>query len=112
MVQWAVLREQFEIGEAVRVLGENRLSRVAALGNVMGNVDHDHASESCHSQKLSEYDCVAEGSFYLFVMQSYFCSRIGQKTGERPVCHQVPPPLSFAEIILSFVRKAGSRSLQ
>jgi hypothetical protein len=49
-VEEPCLCQQFSI----RVLAPNRLPRVSPLGNMMGNVNHNDASESAHAQKISE----------------------------------------------------------
>jgi hypothetical protein len=38
-----ILPQQLEVGNAVGVVGQNYLSRVAALGDMVGDVNDDHA---------------------------------------------------------------------
>jgi hypothetical protein len=47
-VKLRVLSQQFEVGDAVPVIGQNYLLGVSPLGNMMGNVDHDDASKAGH----------------------------------------------------------------
>ena len=52
-VELRVLPQQFEIGDAIRILREDHLLGVTTLGNMMGNVDHYHAGQPCHVLKRS-----------------------------------------------------------
>lgn len=48
VIEFAVLTEEFQIGEAIGVAGEDRLPGVAALRNMMRNVGHYHARQASH----------------------------------------------------------------
>ena len=53
-VQLRVLPQQLQIGEAIGIAGENDLSGIATLRNMMGNIHRDHARKSSHNEKISE----------------------------------------------------------
>jgi hypothetical protein len=46
--------QQFEISDAVGVVGQNYLSGVATLRNMMGDVDNNDARQAGHEKKVSE----------------------------------------------------------
>lgn len=46
--------EFFQVGDSIRVAGENDLSRIATLRNMMRNIQNDHARQSGHEVKIAE----------------------------------------------------------
>jgi hypothetical protein len=54
MIEFAMLPQQFQVDEAIAVGAENYLAGVAVLSNMMRNVDHDPARQTCHVAKITE----------------------------------------------------------
>ncbi len=52
-VEFGILAQQFEIRDAVSVVGQNHLPRIATLRNMMGTVDDNDARQSSHPKKIS-----------------------------------------------------------
>jgi len=53
-MEFRILPQQLEVGNAVGIVGQDDLPRVAALGHMVGNVNDDHARQSSHPRKISE----------------------------------------------------------
>src|SRR4051794_14457513 len=53
-MQLRILPQRSELGHAVAIVVENHLSSVAALGNMVRNVNHDDAREPSHRRSLAE----------------------------------------------------------
>ena len=53
-VELGIVTEQVEIGGAIGVAGENDLSSIAALRNMMRKVYDDDARQAGHLEKISE----------------------------------------------------------
>src|SRR4029077_10693800 len=68
-----------QISHAVAVAGQDYLPGVAALGNMMGNVGHDNASEAGHGRKVSEGTGLVGPALRDFGGKTYSYSRSGRK---------------------------------
>lgn len=53
-MELAVLAQQGEVSEAVRIAGEDYLSGIAPLRNMMGNAGDDDAREASHACNIAE----------------------------------------------------------
>ena len=65
-IKRGILPQQSQVSQAIGVAGENDLSGIASLRNMMGNIHHDNARESSHKKKVSEMECVAAGPEMFF----------------------------------------------
>ena len=55
-VELGIFSQQVEISDAVGIIGQNDLSGVATLRNMMGNVDDHDARQAGHWKKISDND--------------------------------------------------------
>jgi hypothetical protein len=53
-VELGIFSQQVEISDAVGIVGQNDLSGIATLRNMMWNVDYDDARQPGHGKKISE----------------------------------------------------------
>jgi hypothetical protein len=65
-----ILPQQLKISGTVRIAGQNDLSRIPPLRNMMGNVDDHDARQSSHSMKIAEVTWPADndGVGFAFVI--------------------------------------------
>jgi hypothetical protein len=52
-VKLRILSQQLKVGDAVRIAGENYLSRISPLRNMMRNVDDHDTRQSSHRKKIT-----------------------------------------------------------
>jgi len=71
-----IFSEQLEISDAIRLAGENDLSRIPPLGNMMGDVEHHDAGQSSHSKKNNRVDPLRRQPMASIC---FFVSQIGRK---------------------------------
>ena len=86
IVKLRILSQQLKVGDAIGIAGENDLSRIATLRNMVSNAgDHD-TRESSHSKKLTEMigRRMMDG-----LSEAWWFPDREEKTGVRPVCPQV-----------------------
>ena len=55
-MELGIFSQQVGVSAAVRIIGENDLSGVATLRNMMGNVDDHDARQAGHWKKISDND--------------------------------------------------------
>ena len=53
-IKLGVLPQQLKIGDAICIAGEDDLSGIAALRNMMGNVDDHDAGQPSHKKNLTD----------------------------------------------------------
>jgi hypothetical protein len=53
-VQLRILQQQFQISQAVGIVFQNCLSRIAPLRNMMGNIDDNYARQSSHEPTVAD----------------------------------------------------------
>ena len=53
IIEFRILTQQLEISGAVGVVGEDELSGIAALGNMMGKIGNGNPRQTCHEWNLS-----------------------------------------------------------
>ena len=101
-VKLGVFPDQIEVGNAVAVVGQNYLPGVTPLRNMMGNINHNDASEAGHCQKNNRKDRFAAGLPRDPLDSNLLHSQIGRTMGdvpsvpafrpenrERPVCPRI-----------------------
>jgi len=52
-VKLRIFPQQLKVSDAIRVAGQNHLSRIPPLSNMMRNVDDHHPRQSSHRKKLT-----------------------------------------------------------
>jgi hypothetical protein len=60
------LPQQVQVRDAISVVRQDYLPGVAALRNVMGNVDDPYARKTSHLQKISEMTKVCDSASLVF----------------------------------------------
>jgi hypothetical protein len=90
-VELGIFSQQVEVSDAVGIIGQNDLSGVATLRNMMGNVHDDDARQAGHWKKISEMIQPTEKVLIVFGLLWLPDSHTGIRTGVRPVCPQVIP---------------------
>ena len=103
--------QQFEVGDAVSIVGQNNLLGIPSLGNMMGNVNYHDASKAGHYRKISERTRFAAELPRNLWLGSNFVPALGQRNGERPVCPQVFPTV-FHTVFPYFVGLASAGSFK
>jgi hypothetical protein len=53
-VKLRTLAQQLKVSDAIRIAGENHLSSIPALRNMMGDVNDHNPRQSSHTKKISE----------------------------------------------------------
>jgi hypothetical protein len=74
-VELKVLPHQLKIGHAISIAGQNNLSGISPLRNMMGNVGNDDARQPSHGKKIPEL-IVSADTRSVFVCRN---SRSGSK---------------------------------
>jgi ABC-type polysaccharide/polyol phosphate transport system ATPase subunit len=52
-IKLRLLSQQRQVGKAIGIVGENNLSGISPLRNLMGNIRDDDAGESSHNSKYA-----------------------------------------------------------
>ena len=75
-VKVRILSQELKISDAIGVAGENDLSRIPPLRNVMGNVDDHNARQPSHGKTITE---VIRSVARLWLENGFSDSQIGRK---------------------------------
>jgi hypothetical protein len=70
-IKLGVLAQQLKIGDAIVVAGEDDLSGIAALRNMMGNIDDHDAGQPSHRKKLNREDSAVDNGWLSFSVREF-----------------------------------------
>src|SRR3954462_13360473 len=86
-IQLCILTQQCQVSQAIGIAGENHLSRIPSLGNMMGNANHDNARETSHTEKIPEMlrALVDRGRVFALPFPEWY-----ETIGVRSVCPRFP----------------------
>jgi hypothetical protein len=85
-MQVGVLPQQLKISDAIRIAGENYLSRIPPLRNMMGNVCDNDTRQPSHTKNITELAPPTAVLYFVLCRNSHIGREI---IGVRPVCPQV-----------------------